>query len=314
MINLKCENLNLKQLKMKIPFQQILLTLILITSSLSAQVKKEKKENPKQVHLDMKDGNSIDGKLIDRRGDTIVIESTTLGMMNIHIANIKSINDLESKSSVGVKNLYHENRHTPHGYFAPTAFGLRKGEGYYGNFYLFVHHLNYGFTDHFSVEISTETLSLLTSASPFQVVYAVPKFSFNVSKDVNLGVGIYISKFGSFFNRSSSSYLTIPFGVATFGNRDKNLSIGVGTFVSGSFFSSTSSQVSVISLSGQLRLSKDFVLMTENYGFNSRFSNFPVIIGSAGVRFLGKKATFDIGINSIRIPVLGFSFAFGNKK
>ncbi len=303
---------------MKIQLQQILLTILIlgvICSPLLAQVKKEKKENPKQVHLDMKDGNSIDGKLIDRRGDTVVVESTTLGMMKIHIANIKSINEFDEQSVLNIKNLYYENRHTPHGYFAPTAFGLRKGEGYYGNFYLFVHHLNYGFTDHFSVELSTETLSLLTNVSPFQVVYAVPKFSFNVNKDVNLGVGVYISKFGSFFNRSNASSLTIPFGVATFGNRDQNLSIGVGTFLSGSFFSSTPSRVSVISLSGQFRLSKTLVLMTENYGFvTSSFSEFPTIIGSAGVRYLGKKATFDLGINSIRIPVLGFSLAFGNKK
>jgi hypothetical protein len=303
---------------MKIQLQQILLTLLLIgiiTSPLSAQVKKEKKENTKQVHLDMKDGNSIDGKLIDRRGDTVIIESTTLGMMNIHIGNIKSISDIDGKSSSNIKSLYYDNKHAPHGYFAPTAFGLRKDEGYYGNFYLFVHHLNYGFTDHFSVEISTETLSLLTNVSPFQVVYAVPKFSFNVGKDVHLGAGIYISKFGSFFNRSNASYLTIPFGVATFGNRDNNLSIGVGTFVSGSFLSSTQGRVSVISISGQLRLSKECALMTENYVFRtSGFNDFPLTLGSAGVRFLGKKATFDIGINSIRIPVLGFSFTFGNKK
>ena len=51
-----------------------------ITASLSAQTKKEpKKTEAKQVRIDLVDGSSIEGKLIARRGDTVVVESATFG-------------------------------------------------------------------------------------------------------------------------------------------------------------------------------------------------------------------------------------------
>ena len=66
-----------------------------ITTALSAQTKKEaKKTEAKQVHVDLIDGNSIEGKLITRRGDTVVVESTTLGVLNLNIKNIKNIKNI----------------------------------------------------------------------------------------------------------------------------------------------------------------------------------------------------------------------------
>jgi hypothetical protein len=295
-----------------------------MASPLSAQIKKEKqkKETAKQVHVDLKDGKQIEGKLIERIGDTVVVESDTL-IARIHIRNIKNIQELNNENTNWNKFLYNENKHAPHGFFAPTGFGLRKGEGYYKNFYLFMNHLNYGFTDNFSLEFSTETLSLLTSGSgtsPFQVIYLVPKLSYSVAKDVNLGLGMYIARLGSDISSSNSSTFGVPFGVTTFGNRDNNLSIGVGTLLFAP--SANEGNIFVFSLSGQLRLAKNFGLVTENYLFKSSAfggnSSFP--LSSIGMRYMSNSFSFDLGISfnlgqdNFRFPVLGFSVPFGHKK
>jgi hypothetical protein len=307
--------------KYLIQFLSIALLIGTMTSPLSAQVKKEKqkKETPKQVHVDLKDGKHIEGKLLERIGDTVVIESDTF-IAHVNIKNIKNIQELNSNNTNFDKYLYNENKHAPHGFFAPTGFGLRKGEGYYKNFYLFVNHLNYGFTDNFSIELSTETLSLLAAGngvSPFQVIYAVPKISYTVAKDVNLGLGVYIAHFGSdiFGSSGNGANVGIPFGVTTLGNRDNNFSIGLGTLLFAP--SANETNIFVASLSGQLRLAKNFGLVTENYLFRSPSfgggnASFP--LGSIGMRYMSDNFSFDLGINNLRLPVLGFSVPFGRKK
>jgi hypothetical protein len=303
------------------PLLSILLLIAIMASPLSAQVKKEKqkKETIKQVHVDLKDGKKIEGKLLERIGDTVVIESDTL-VAHVHIKNIKNIQELNSENTNFDKYLYNENKHAPHGFFAPTGFGLRKGEGYYKNFYLFINHLNYGFTDNFSIELSTETLSLLNASngrtSPFQVIYAVPKFSYTVAKDVNIGLGVYLVRLGSDFltinGSGNGNVFGIPFGVATFGNRDNNISVGLGTLI---LAPETNGKVFVGSLSGQLRLAKNFSIVTENYGFKHLdFNDENPVIGSIGLRYMSNSFSFDLGINNFRLPVLGFSVPFGHKK
>ena len=154
-----------------------------IAAPLSAQTKKEpKKTEAKQVHIDLVDGSSIEGKLIARRGDTVVVESVTFGVLNLHIKNIKNI---DAVSTENLKNgqSWFENVHAPHGYFAPTAFNFRKGEGYYGNIFLFFNQVGYGFTDHFSISGGTELVSIFigdgggNSGRRPQFFYLNPKFS-----------------------------------------------------------------------------------------------------------------------------------------
>jgi hypothetical protein len=187
-----------------------------------------------------------------------------------------------------------------------------------------MNHLNYGFTDNFSLEFSTETLTLLTARasgiSPFQVIYVVPKLSYTVAKDVNLGLGMYIAHIGSIVSSSNGNTFAVPFGVTTFGNRDNNLSIGLGTLL----FAPSGNETNIFlgSLSGQLRLAQNFSLVTENYLFKSRnFGNsasFP--LNSIGMRYMSNSFSFDfgisftLGVDNFKFPVLGFSVPFGRKK
>ena len=301
-----------------------------ITNTLSAQTKKEpKKTEAKQVHVELIDGNSIEGRLIERRGDTVVIESATLGVLNLNIKNIKNI-DAVSAENLKSGRLWFENIHAPHGYVAPTAFNFRKGEGYYGNVFLFLNQVGYGFTDHFSVSGGTEIISFFSGdgsggRSP-QFFYLNPKFSYQVDKSLTLSAGSFIF----FTNNGFSSGFTktlVPYGLATLGNRNNNLSVGVFAPIVGG---SNGSSVPLFMLSGQARVSRGISLMTENYIIKDQFSSSSLGFGISGFRFMSKSIAFNIGLmyglgnngddffdlgsgNSpfAPIPFLGLSVPFG---
>ena len=297
-----------------------------ITTTLSAQTKKEpKKTEAKQVHIDLVDGNSIDGQLIERHGDTVVIESSTLGVLNVHIKNIKNIGAVSAENLKNGQSWF-ENIHAPHGYFAPTAFNFRKGEGYYGNIFLFISQVGYGFTDHFSVSGGTEIVSLFfgndNGGRGPQLFYLNPKFSYQVDKSVTLGAGALVLF-------TSEATAAVPYGIATLGNRNTNLSVGLGVpLLSGS------RESPLFILSGQARVLRGVSLMTENYISKNQFSSRASGIGTTGFRFMSKSIAFNIGLmylindsavdffdlgggNSssfIPIPFLGLSVPFGKAK
>ena len=291
-----------------------------ITCSLSAQTKPEKKPEVKQVRIEMTDGNSIDGKLIARRGDTVVVESATLGTLNLTIKNIKSIDVLSAQSFKDGKYWF-ENIHAPHGFAAPTGFNFRKGEGYYGNVFLFFSQVGYGFTDNFSVSGGTELVTLIGEAFDGggnwpAFFYLNPKFSFKADKSITVGAGMFL-----FFSRegfsggSGTSTIPFPYAVATFGNRDNNFSLGLGAGLS----SGTTGKA--VTLSAQGRLTRGVSLMSENY-FLGDFN-----IGTTGLRFMNTGIAFNVGLmyafssngNSIDndtfapIPFLGLSIPFKSK-
>jgi hypothetical protein len=293
---------------MKIQLQQILLLLLFMGiahSTLSAQTKKEKKDNDKYVHIDMKDGTVVEGTLMGRLGDTVVVESKTLGIVSLNIKNIKHIEDTKKEYLKNGEYIPMGNIYAPYSFFAPTGFGLRKGEGYYSNFDIFISKVGYGFTDYFSIEAGTEMLSLLIG-KPFQVVYAVPKLSFPIAPDINLGLGVYVSRFGSGITFDDPLFVNVPFGIATFGNRDKNISVGFGTLlISGD-------KSSFLSISGQLKVSKKISLITENYILRSGVVPIPII--SVGMRYAHRDFSFDAGLAALGIPFLGFSVPFGQPR
>lgn len=304
-----------------------------ITTTLSAQTKKElEKAEAKQVHVDLIDGNSIDGKLIERRGDTVVIESATLGILSVNIKNIKNIDAVSAENRKGGK-LWFENIHAPNGYLAPTAFNLRKGEGYYGNIFLFLNQVGYGFTDHFSVSGGTEIISFFSGdgnggRGP-QFFYLNPKFSYQVDKSLTLSAGAFIFFTNNGFNSGFTKTL-VPYGIATLGNRNNNLSVGVFSPIVGG---SNGSNVPLFMLSGQARVSRGISLTTENYIIKDQSSSSSLSFGISGFRFMSKSIAFNIGLmyglgnnggnffdlngnNSAfaPIPFLGLSVPFGNKK
>lgn len=289
-------------------FTLFLFFICFTNGSLSAQ---KKAETVKNVMVEMRDGNSIIGILKARQGDTVVVESTTLGTLNLNIKNIKSITALDAQQlKSGV--YWFENPHATRGFFAPTGFNLRKGEGYYSNVYLFLNSAAYGFTDNFTVGVGADVFTLLSGNLP-ALLYVTPKLSFKGGKDFTYGVGILAGSFGFNTERATAGIL---YGVGTFGNRDNNFSAALGY----GFADGTLAKRPVVTLSGQYRLARKVGLLTENYILPE------VLFGITGARFMNSNFSFDVGLmygniagdigvgGLIPFPFLGFAIPFGHKK
>ena len=280
----------------------------LVNSPLLAQ---KKTEPAKSVMVEMRDGNNIMGTLKGRQGDTVTIESATLGTLSLNIKNIKSITALDAQQ---LKNgvYWFDNPHATRGFFAPTGFNLRKGEGYYNNVLFAINSAAYGFTDNFTVGVGADVFTLLSGNLP-ALLYITPKFSFRGGENFTYGVGVLVGSFGFNTDRATAGIL---YGVGTLGNRDNNFSAALGY----GFANGTLAKRPVLTLSGQYRVARKIGLMTENYILpEDQF-------GVTGVRFMNSNFSFDVGImygsfagdfdvgGIIPFPFLGFAIPFGHKK
>jgi hypothetical protein len=308
---------------MKTQLQKIVCTLLLAFSicPITAQTKPEQKDSGKQqVVIELKDGNNIDGKLLARRGDTVVVESKTLGTLNIHIKNIKSI-DARSPENIKANEYWFDNVHAVHGFISPTGFNLRKGEGHFSNIYLFFNYVSYGLTDNFSLTAGTEFLSLLfgEGSNVPSFYYLNPKISIPIQKEITVGLGSMLVFYKNNNLNGRQPLLPIPYGVVTFGNRNNNGSLGFATSFVGS------RKIPILTLSAQGRAGRGLSLMTENYfGEDLNF-------GITGCRFMSKHIgvnvgffysltnsqygiASDLGTSPLRRLFLGLNVPFGRKR
>lgn len=272
----------------------------------------------KTVIVDMVDGVRLQGKLVERRGDTVVLETVTFGVMNLNIKNIKNVSAVE-KAQIHGGEFWFENPHASRNFFVPTGFGLRKGEGYYQNTYLYLQTVSYGFTDNFTVGATADIIGPITGNAPF-VLYVTPKFNFKGGENFNYGVGALIGSFGigAFGNDNTRTSAGLLYGVGTLGSRDKNITFGLGYGYTGGALAKRPT----LTLSGTTRVARKWNLMMDNYYFGGEDINGLSIYGA---RFMSEKFAFDFGFISVwqtansdvgffALPYLGVSFPFGRKK
>jgi hypothetical protein len=169
--------------------------------------------------------------------------------------------------------------------FSPTGYGLKAGEGYYQNIYVFFNMLNFGITDYFSIGFGTEFLSL-SHGVPLLIVN--PKFSFELSESIHLGIGSFI--IGASFVEEYS-IVGIHHGVLTYGSEDNNLSVGGGVISSGN-----DDLESILIISGMVRLSKGTALVSENWISSSQIEDITYSsLFSYAIRIMGETYSFDLG-------------------
>ncbi|QJX46477.1 hypothetical protein HMJ29_05815 [Hymenobacter taeanensis] len=177
-------------------------------------------------------------------------------------------------------------------FFAPTARGLRAGEGYFQIIDLFMLGLNYGITDNVSVGI-------LASAVPGagldnQLVALTPKVSYPISNKLSVGAGVLYARIPTFDSYGSSSGYGagVAYGLLTTGSADNNFTVGLGYGFSGGRGEQGFGKSPVAVISGATRVSKRISLMSENYLITSGSGG---LAGLYGMRLNWPRTTLGIG-------------------
>jgi hypothetical protein len=144
-------------------------------------------------------------------------------------------------------------------FFAPTARGLRKGEGTLQDVDVYLVGVNYGITDNFSLGGYVSVMPFLSPNEQFLVL--TPKFSFPLSEKVHVGAGLLYVRVPNFDSNGGGTGAGIGYGAITYGSADNNLTFGLGYgFVEGNIGSTP-----ILQIGGQTRVSRRISLISENY-------------------------------------------------
>lgn len=137
------------------------------------------------------DGSTIIGRIV-LIGESDIQFETELGKMTIPIIKIKKIREVSS-SSIKKGQYWFQNPHATRLYFAPTGRMLKQGEGYFANFYIFLTGITYGITDNITIGGG---ISLFPGVPvDEQIFYFTPKIGVKATKNFNIAVVPYLSKY-----------------------------------------------------------------------------------------------------------------------
>jgi hypothetical protein len=260
-------------------------------------------------HIETTDGNEFIGLLVEQNQTEVKLKTEKLGLIAIKRVDIKVMR-LITGNKVIDGQYWFDNPQSTRYFWQPNAYGLKKGEGYYQNVWIFGNQLSTGLTDHLSVGVGLVPLFLFGGAPT--PVWITPKVSIPVKKDkFNIGVGMLAGTVvaGSNWGDGGGAF-GILYGTATIGSRDRNLSIGLGYGYSNGSWASQP----VVTVSFLTRVSDRGYIVSESYVFPTGGS-----LISLGGRRLIKRVAIDFGLFApvledmstfIAIPWLGISVPF----
>jgi hypothetical protein len=238
--------------------------------------------------------STFTGKFKEKRDNIVVFTSNSL-KLEVAATDIVFVKKVDP-SSFHKGKYWFQNPHYTRYLFGPSAFSLKKGEGYYQNIYGVVNSVNFGITDHFTLGGGTELISLFIG---YPVLMLNPKLgNYQVGNKLHAGGG-------SFLALAEDGIFGIGYGIITQGTPDKNITFGLGW----AFSSSGDLEAKpVVTISGASRLSKNISFVTENWLIP--FDGYKPVI-SYGLRFFGERIAVDFAfINSIEIAQYKFFIGY----
>ena len=258
-------------------------------------------DSSKIFRIKLYDGTVLTGNITGISDNSIVLETDAMGKITISALKVKEIEATESEN---FKNgeYWFPNPNATRYLFAPSAFNLKKGEGYYQNAYLIVNSANYGITDYFSIGGGFEFLTaFIEETSP--ILFLTPKVGFKLNNKFSVGAGT-IAGIYPYYTRDenipNSKVGGILYGVATYGNLDRNLSVGMGA----GYMDNEIYDKPILTVNGMVRISPKVALVTENW-FIFHEEIFGII--TYGVRFFGEKIAVDLAFAN-NSDIFGFMF------
>lgn len=284
------------------------------------------------------DGSTVVGALLGSDADSVRIHTTVMGRMAIPLTRIIRMERITAASDQGsapvppgrheadpyfspgvvtaVETWFHDRQVTRY-FLGPSAFMLRRGEGYYRNTYLAIQSVSVGITDHVSVSAAAELLSALRLSPQVPAIQLGIKGGGRLSPILRLGGSMLYAnvpesppwRFGyRWEERKEERIGLVAFhGYATIGNERYHGTVGVGTRYSewkGWEAAPT------IQMSFAARLIPRLSLVTDNFLVGEDAVHWAV--WSFGARYVAPRVTVELAVtnNSRLVSDVGFGFPF----
>jgi hypothetical protein len=157
---------------------------------------------------------------------------------------VKKIPELEQPDPEQHKTRY---------FFAPSSYNLDKGELYYNTLYFFIHDVQYGISDRFSMGMGTTIIGM-----PF---YLTPKLSLPIDEKSSFAIGdlMMIGTFGTNF------FGNLLYGTYSRGGPYNNITLGLGWLHSSDNEITKTTNSPVFNMSFLLQASNHIYFVNENY-------------------------------------------------
>ncbi|WP_425393149.1 hypothetical protein [Ekhidna sp.] len=271
------------------PFTFLLIFFLSLSNNCLGQEGKKESSDTTLYRIITKDGNQYVGTIQKHNSDTIEFKTSSLGMISISTKQVKSMTEISHEQN-GVNGWPYQFQ-TVNYLTLNSAYGLKKGEGYYQNIWILFNNLSYGVTDNFSIGVGVLSTFLFSDFAP---IWVTARLSTPIIENkLNAGGGAVIGT-------AEGETFGFLYGVTTVGPRDKNISLGAGSgFVNGEF-----SEI-FLNIDGVIRVSKNFYLMMENYLIDNELLTF------IGARSIIGRSSLEYGImrtgnaDAIGLPILG---------
>lgn len=249
-----------------------------------------------------RDGSSFFGRVVAVRGDTVIIASTA-GTLTLPLVGVTSARPVRPED-IRDGEYWFPNPNTTRLLFAPTGRMLNKGEGYFSDYLIFLPGVAFGVTDRFTIGGGMSVIPGVGIDD--QLFYLTPKVGIVTGPDVNIAAGVLILRAG--LGDVSNPDAGIVYTVGTFGGSNASLTGGIGYGYSNSGFADSPA----VMIGGDVRLSRRFGLVSENYYFKGISDDALVSVGG---RFFGEKMAVDFGLvtalgGSSVVPFVGFVVNF----
>ena len=251
------------------------------------------------------------GELLNIKGDKLILLTKEIGKIELKISNIKTIlpfdpsnenASVEDNNTDGALKYHQLNGDrmvgSTHYFISTSAHTLEKGEGELQVAYIFFLSGTYGITENLSITGGTSILPLVSIGEQF--FYLIPKVSFKIAPGVQLGgQAIFLTAFGE--------NLTLASLATTLGTEEKNINFGL----SYGYNDGELVRIPILNISGVLKISKSFALMTDNLILTDVNSEGDIF--SFGCRIMTGSSAFDIGVFSIggySLPYFNYTLRF----
>ena len=228
----------------------------------------------------LNDDSELIGQFVEKTSTTLVLKTMALPRIEIPFASIKKIEEVAPENIKEDGSYWFPNPNPTRYLFSPSAFNLKRKQGYYQNTFLFFNSFNVGATDFLTIGGGFELISTFAQGVT-PILFFTPKVGAEVSDKVNVGGGLL-------FVTSDEISMGITYGIATFGNRDDNVTTGLGWgFLDGEF-----NNQPFITLSGVKRMERRLSVVSENWFIPDGDGYYPLF--SYGIRFFGEKNAIDL--------------------
>lgn len=271
---------------------------------------------PVLSRVTLRDGQVLRGTVVTRDAQHLVLELGGGSRMDLPVELVEKVEEEPSAYVRDSGEIWLTDPNRTRYLYAPSALMLRQGEGYFSQKELLFSSINYGLTDHITLQAGS-VLPLWFVEGGANFIGGV-KVGGSPTERIHLAAGaqgLVIPGFGS-----DLGVVGFLFGTGTYGTPNAHVSLGLGKPFQLNNTGGRLPSDFIVTLSGNLRVAERVALVTENWVLptlsSPDASGLPPMLNSLAVRLFGEHWAVDLGlirVPSVPVPVpwLDFSYNFG---